>query len=349
MKNRIYSVLGFGGGLFLLMQRGRKQDEQAQVPFAPRQSAQQIDAPPAKSGMAELVKRTVKAFMDDDCLTMGAALAYYTVFSLAPLLLTVISIAGIALGQQTVQHSIETQVAGLIGADAAKQVQTMLTSATQNRSTGLIGTVVGLIVLLAGATGTFASLQDALNKVWHVKPDPEAGGIKAFLGKRLLSFGMVLGVAFLLLVSLVLSAALSALGDWAGTILPTALSGGFLRVLNFVLSFAVITVLFAALFKILPDAKIRWHDVWLGAAVTSMLFAIGKTAIGLYLAKSATASAYGAAGSFVLIVLWLNYASLILLLGAEFTKLWTSAQGNWAPPESGAVSVGKEEQPQRAY
>src|SRR5205823_1284923 len=172
--------------------------------------------------------------MDDDCMTMGAALAYYTVFSLAPLLLTVISIAGLALGRQTVQHSIETQVAGLIGADAAKQVQTMLESATQHRSTSVIGTVVGLIVLLVGATGTFGSLQDALNKVWHVKPDPKAGGIKAFLGKRLLSFGMILGVAFLLLVSLVLSAVLSAVGAWIGGMLPSWLSGGLVRVIGFI-------------------------------------------------------------------------------------------------------------------
>jgi membrane protein len=358
VRNKLYSALGFAGGLFLLTHRHRENadggrehaDPGRALVEAPRDSAAPAPATPApvNAGPVELVKHTVKSFMDDDCMTLGAALAYYTVFSLAPLLLTVISIAGLALGRESVQHDIQVQIGSLIGSDAAKQVQTMLSHGTQNRSGGIIGTVIGLIVLLAGATGTFGSLQDALNKVWHVKPDPKAGGIKAFLGKRLLSFGMILGVAFLLLVSLVLSAALGAFGTWAGGFLPAALSGGFLRVLNFAVSFAVITALFAAIFKILPDAKIRWHDVWLGAAVTSLLFTIGKTVIGLYLAKSATASAYGAAGSFVLIVLWLNYASLILLFGAEFTKLWTSAQGERAEPESGAVHVVKEERHQRA-
>jgi membrane protein len=281
-------------------------------------------------------------------MTLGAALAYYTVFSLAPLLLTVISIAGLALGRESVQHSIQAQIAGLIGSEAASEIQTMLGHAAGNRSGGVIGTVIGILILLAGASGTFVSLQDALNKVWHVKPDPAAGGIKAFLGKRLLSFGMVLGVAFLLLASLVLSAALAALGDWAGGILPSALSGGFLRVLNFVVSFGVITVLFGAIFKILPDANVRWRDVWVGAAVTSLLFTIGKTAIGLYLGKMAVASAYGAAGSFVVIVLWLNYASLILLLGAEFTKVWTGEEhGRSAEPDPGAVRVVREEHQQR--
>jgi len=337
IKKQLYSALGLVSGLFLLNRHEHSEAAPKERP-APKPATVPVAPPEIRQhGVFSLLKGTVQSFMDDDCMTMGAALAYYTVFSLAPLLLMVISIAGLALGREAVQQSLVTQIGSLIGPDAATEVQTMLTHATQSKSGGIIGTVVGIIALLAGATGTFGSLQDALNRVWKVKPDPRAGGIKAFLGKRLLSFGMILGVAFLLLVSLALSAALSAVGTWAGGILPQALSGGFLKVLNFVVSFAVITLLFGAIFKFLPDAKIAWKGVWPGAAVTSLLFTIGKTAIGLYLAKSATASAYGAAGSFVLIVVWLYYASLILLLGAEFTKLWTAASGEHAPPEEGAM------------
>lgn len=291
----------------------------------------------------QLAKKTVQSFIDDDCTTMGASLAYFTVFSLAPLLLTVISIAGLALGKASVQASLQDQIAGLIGSDAAKQVQTMLTHATQSTSGGVLGTVIGVVLLLAGATGTFGSLQDALNRVWKVKPDPKRGGIRGFIGKRVLSFGMVLGVAFLLLVSMVISAALAGIGSWAKGYLPGSLTGGVLVAVNFLVSFAVIAALFAAIFKVLPDARNRWGDVWVGACVTSLLFTLGKLGIGFYLAKSATASAYGAAGSFVLIVLWLYYASLILLAGAEFTKEWMSHAGNPPKPESGAVKVAVEE------
>jgi membrane protein len=291
----------------------------------------------------QLAKKTVQSFIDDDCTTMGASLAYFTVFSLAPLLLTVISIAGLALGKASVQASLQDQIAGLIGSDAAKQVQTMLTHATQSTSGGVLGTVIGVVLLLAGATGTFGSLQDALNRVWKVKPDPKRGGIRGFIGKRVLSFGMVLGVAFLLLVSMVISAALAGIGSWAKGYLPASLTGGVLVGLNFLVSFAVTAALFAAIFKVLPDARNRWGDVWLGACVTSLLFTLGKLGIGFYLAKSATASAYGAAGSFVLIVLWLYYASLILLAGAEFTKEWMSHTENPPKPESGAVKVAVEE------
>jgi len=336
VKKQLYSALGLVSGLFLL---NRHDDAHVAVQERPKPAA----VPPAPAekekprGLVGLLKGTVQSFIDDDCMTMGAALAYYTVFSLAPLMLMVISIAGLALGREAVQHSLVTQIGSLIGPEAAREVQTMLTHATQDTSGGIIGTVVGIVALLAGATGTFASLQDALNRLWRVKPDPNAGGIKAFIGKRLMSFGMILGVAFLLLVSLAVSAALSSFGSWAGGVLPSSLSGGFLKVLNIVVSFLVITLLFGTIFKFLPDAKIEWKGVWPGAAVTSILFTAGKTAIGLYLAKSATASAYGAAGSFVLIIVWLYYASLILLLGAEFTRLWMTSTGDDAPPEPGAV------------
>lgn len=294
-------------------------------------------------GAWEYLKRTYQAFSDDDAMTLGASLAYYTVFSLAPLLLTVISIAGLILGRETVQNQLQMQIQTLIGAGSGDQIKTMLTAATQHQSGGILGTVIGIVVLIIGATGTFASLQDALNRIWHVKPDPLAGGIRAFLTKRLVSFGMILGVAFLLLVSLALSAILSAAGTWIGRMLPSWLSSSLLQAVGFAVSFLVISALFAALFKILPDMKIGWHDVWVGAVVTSLLFSIGKLGIGLYLGKSATASAYGAAGSFVVIVVWLYYASLILLFGAEFTKIWAGEHGRRIPPENGAVGVKVEE------
>ena len=274
---------------------------------------------------------------------MGASLAYFTVFSLAPLLLTVISIAGLALGRESVQASLQQAIAGLIGSDAATQVQVMLTHATQNHSGGIFATVVGIVLLLAGATGTFGSLQDALNHVWKVKPDPKRGGVRSFIGKRVLSFGMVLAVAFLLLVSMVITTALSGISKWAGGYLPAGMTGVVLHLINILVSFAVIALLFGAMFKVLPDAKIGWRDVWLGACVTSILFTLGKLGIGLYLAKSATASAYGAAGSFVLIVLWLYYASLIMLAGAEFTHVWSAKGGPPPEPEPGAVKVHVEE------
>ncbi|HEY2013925.1 MAG TPA: YihY/virulence factor BrkB family protein [Bryobacteraceae bacterium] len=308
-----------------------------------------IPAIPRKGiGPWEYAKRTYKGFSDDDAMTLGAALAYYTVFSLAPLLLTVISIAGLIMGREAVQNQIQSQVQMLIGSGSAEQVKIMLTKATESQSGGVLGTIVGIVVLILGATGTFGSLQDALNKVWHVKPDPRAGGVKAFLGKRVVSFGMILGVAFLLLVSLALSAVLSAAGTWIGRFFPSWLSSSLLQVIGFVVSLVIISALFGAMFKILPDAELHWREVWVGAVVTGLLFSFGKLAIGLYIGKSATASAYGAAGSFVVIVVWLYYASLIMLFGAEFTKTWALEHGRLIEPEPGAVAVRKEEHHIRA-
>ncbi len=293
----------------------------------------------------QLAKSTYSGFSEDDCMTQGAALAYYTVFSLAPLLLVVIAIAGIVLGREAVQKDIQNQITMLLGGDAAGQIGIMLQKA-QRHSGGWLGAAIGLFTLLLGATGTFGSLQDALNKVWHVKPDPKASGVRAFLSKRLLSFGIILGLAFLLLVSLALSAVLSAVGSAVARYLPQGLSSGFLHALGFALSFIVITLVLAAIFKVLPDAKIQWRHVWVGAILTSILFTIGKELIGLYLGKTAVASAYGAAGSFVIIVVWLYYSSLILLFGAEFTKVWTMRRHGAVKPEDGAVHVEVEEHPQ---
>jgi membrane protein len=199
-------------------------------------------------------------------------------------------------------------------------------------------TIVGLVILLVGATGSFAALQNALNRVWHVKPDPNVGGVRAFVVKRLWSFGMILAVVFLMIVSLIFSAVLAALGNWARGYLPGGLSATLLQIVGTLVSLAVLTALFGAMFRVLPDAKIAWTDAWFGGLITGILFTLGQAALGIYLGKSGVASIYGAAGSFVLIVLWLYYASLIVLFGAEWTKARASTDGRFVEPEEGAIA-----------
>lgn len=298
----------------------------------------------------QVAKNTFNEFLNDDCMTQGAAMAYYTIFSLAPLLLILISLAGLVFGREAVQNQIAGQISGLIGADAAQQVESMLAHQAQNQSRGIFATVVGLLTLLFGATGAFAALQDALNKAWHVQPDPAKGGLRAFLTKRVWSFGMILGIVFLLVASLAVSAGLAAMTKYMGGYLPAGFSTTLAQALSFTVAFAVITALFALILKFLPDGRIQWRDAWVGGALTSILFTIGKTALGVYLGKAAPGSAYGAAGSLVVIVLWLYYASLILLLGAEFTKVWAAAHHRAIQPEPGAVRVVTEtrREPQHA-
>jgi len=301
--------------------------------------------------MFGFVKRSFNRFLDDDCTTMSAAIAYYTTFSIAPLLLIVIAVVGLIFGHDVVQHQIQDQVQGLIGKGSAAQVGAMVESAGKHASTGVISVVLGVIALLAGATGAFTQLQSSLNRVWRVKPDPNRGGVKAFIGVRILSLGMIFAVAFLLVVSLAASAAISALGTFMRGYLPQGLSGALLQAIGFVASFVILAALFACMFKVLPDARIEWRDVWIGAGLTSLLFTIGKTLIGIYLGHSGVASAYGAAGSFVLIVLWINYSALIFLLGAELTAAWSEAHSRPAAPKPGAVRVNVEEKvepPRRA-
>lgn len=253
-------------------------------------------------------------------------------------------------GRQAVQHEIQTQIQGLIGTGGASQIGAMVKNAGQHASTGIIGAILGIIALVAGASGAFSQLQSSLNQVWHVKPDPRTGGVKNFIAHRILSLGMILAIAFLLIVSLAVSAALSAFGHYVSSFLPHALSGPVLTAIWFVVSLIIIAALFAAIFKVLPDAKIASRDVWVGAGFTAILFTIGKFLIGMYLGHSSTATAYGAAGSFVLIVLWIYYSSLIVLFGAELTAVWSEAYSGGVKPKSGAVKVVSEEKipPQRA-
>jgi membrane protein len=255
---------------------------------------------------------------------MGAALAYYTIFSLAPLLVIAIAIAGLAFGVQAAQGEIAGQIQGLIGQEGAKAVQTMIQSAHKPTHSAIAG-VIGVFALLLGASGVFSEMRDALNSIWHVSPEDKTG-VWGLVKARFLSFGMVLGIEFLLLVSLLLSAVLAALAKYVEGILP--IPAVFLHSVDFLVSLFFITVLFAMIFKLLPNVKIAWSDVWVGASLTSLLFTVGKFIIGFYIGKSVSASAYGAAGSLVIVVAWVYYSALLLYFGAEFTRVYAKNLGS---------------------
>jgi membrane protein len=267
-----------------------------------------------------LSKSALTAWVDDFAPSMGAALAYYTVFSLAPMLVIVIAIAGFFFGHEAAQGEIVEQLHGLVGDTAAAAVEALLKSAGQPGQ-GVIAATTGIVTLLIGASAVFGELQSALDRIWKVQVNKK-GGLRALIFKRLLSFGMVLGLGFMLLVSLVLSAALAAFAKWWSGML-----GGWtvvLEVLNFLVSFGVVTGLFAMIYKFMPSIRIPWRDVWVGALVTALLFTIGKSAIGIYLGSTNMASGFGAAGSLVVLLAWIYYSAQIFLLGAEFT--WVYAQ-----------------------
>ncbi len=283
----------------------------------------------------DLLKRTIADFLDDEATWKAAALSYYTVFALPPLLVLLLEIASALWDPIQVRRTLTGQFQALMGQDVAAQIQTMVTEAERRVSgTGLrLGLSVG--GLLFGATGAFVSLQSALNRAWEVEPDPKRGGVKNFLMKRLLSIGMMLVIAFILLVSLALTAALSAAGGALFGALPAAVS----QALNFVLSFAVITLLFAAMFKVLPDATVAWRDVWVGAVFTAALFTLGKFLIGFYIGTSNPGNAFGAAGALAVLFVWIYYAAIIVMLGAEFTQARIKQRGGRIEPEKGAVRV----------
>src|SRR4051794_19323895 len=281
-----------------------------------------------------LAKSAVSSWLDDYAPSMGAALSYYTVFSLAPLLLIVVSVAGLVFGEDAVRGELFAQLQGLMGADAAKAIQGLLASV--NKPThGIVGTIVGIALLVFGATTVFGELQDALDRIWRA-PARKKGGLWSLLRARLLSFGMILGLAFLLMVSLVLGAAISALGKWWGPAF-----GGWetlLQIVNLLVGFGLTMVVFAMIYKMMPRVKVQWHDVWLGAFVTSLLFTIGKFLIGLYIGKSGVASGFGAAGSLVVVFIWVYYSAQIFLLGAEFTWVYARTLGSLRR-EEGAAEV----------
>jgi membrane protein len=277
-----------------------------------------------------LIKETYLRWSDDKVPRLGAALAYYTVFSIVPLLIIVIGIAGLVFGEEAAQTYIMTQVQSLVGPQSAEALEEMLKTANKP-SYGYTATGIALVTLLVGASGVFAQLQDALNDIWKVEPK-SGRGIIGLIKDRFLSFLAVLGTGFLLLVSLVVSAILSAAGKFVSGWLPAP--EAVLHAVNLVVSFAVITVLFAMMFKFLPDARIDWNDVWIGAALTSLLFTIGKFLISLYLGKADIGSAFGAAGSFVIVLVWVYYSSQLLLFGAEFTAVYADRFGSRILPST---------------
>jgi membrane protein len=282
-----------------------------------------------------LAKETVSDWLSDDAPRLAASLAFYTLLSLAPIIVIAVAIAGLAFGAEAAKGQIAGELGAIVGGDAAKGVETVVASA-QSPASGTLATVVGIVTLFIGASGVFGELQFALNRIWEVKAR-EGRGIWGEVKDRFFSFTMVLGVAFLLLVSLVLSAVLSAVGKGFTGLLP----GGeaVWQVVNFAFSFAMVAALFALIFKVVPDAEIRWADVWVGAAVTALLFTIGKSLLGLYLGKASVGSSYGAAGSLVVLVVWVYYSAQILFLGAEFTQVQARQRGREIKPTGKGVPL----------
>jgi membrane protein len=271
-----------------------------------------------------LIKETASGFLADEALTRGAAIAYYTIFSIAPLLIIVIAIAGLAFGRDAAEGAVVGQLSGLMGEQSATVLQSMITSAN-NWGSGLLATIIGLVTLLLTATGTFAEIQSALNAIWKAAP---SANLSAIVRARLLSLGLVVTLGFLMLVSLVVSAALAALGSYLDYLVPGAQI--LVAIANFVLSLTIISALFAAIYKILPDKPISWRDVGVGAVATALLFVLGKSLIGFYIGSSGVASSYGAAGALLIILLWVYYSAQVFLLGAEFTKAYAATHGSHA-------------------
>lgn len=283
--------------------------------------------------IGKLLVETYKEWNDDDPFRQSAAVAYYAIFSLPALLIIIITVAGLVFGQEAVQGEVSHQIANLIGQEAANNIETMIANSKKNGNSTVAG-IIGIGTLIFGATGLFFQLQKSLNDVWEVKQRKEAG-IKKLVVDRATSLGIVIAIGFLLLISLVLTSALSAISNWVTQKLPDYFIYLF-YVANFIISFGIITVLFALIYKILPDVNIRWKTVWTGAVVTAFLFVVGKFALGLYFGKADPGSAFGAAGSVILILLWVSYSCLILLFGAEFTQVYARRSGHKIEPSSHA-------------
>ncbi len=294
--------------------------------------------------LLRMFRSALKAWWDDDAPRLGASLAYYTLFAIAPILLVATAIAGMVFGAEAVRGEIVGQLDHLIGREGARAVQSLLEGASLRR-TGILATVVGSITFLVAATGAFLELQSALNTIWRVKPNPGTN-FKAFVLDRVRSFGLVVAIGFLLLVSLTVTAALTALNTWLFSLSPA--NALLSNIVNTLLSIVVTTGLFALLFRFLPDVRLRWRDVTTGAMVTAILFTIGQQVIGLYLGQSTIASSYGAAGSMMILLLWVYYSCQILLFGAEFTRVWAARHGVRVKPELFAVKDPEAVQPKSA-
>ncbi|MGJ7506310.1 YihY/virulence factor BrkB family protein [Variovorax sp. GT1P44] len=296
------------------------------------------------SQWAGLCKKAAVAWSDDFAPSMGAAISYYTMFSLAPLLVLVIAVAGLAFGAEAVQAQIASQLSGMVGKESADAVQAMVKSAAISGD-GILAAAISIGILIVGATSVFGELQSALDRIWHVPESKKPSGIWGILRARVFSFGLILGLAFLLMVSLSISTALAAFGKFIGGLMPG--QEILLQVLNMVVSIGVTTVLFAMIFKFMPTTRVEWRDVWMGAIVTAVLFEIGKALIGLYLGKSGMANAFAGAGSLVLLLAWVYYAAQIFLLGAEFTKVYAQEHGSASAESPAPVSRTEPVGPQR--
>jgi membrane protein len=281
-----------------------------------------------------LLKETFSAWNTHEAPRLGAALAFYTILSLSPLVIIVVALAGLIFSRSTAQAHILSQVQGMIGSEGAKAVAAMLANA-QRPAAGVLGSVVGILSLLFGASGVFTELRSALNLIWEVKAE-QTSGVLALLRERFFSFGMVLSIGFLLLVSLVVSTVLAAVGKFFGGLLP--IPSAVLAVVNFLVSYIGVAVLFGLIFRFVPEAKVRWRNVWPGALMTAMFFTVGKTLIGLYLGKTGVGSPYGAAGSVIVVIVWVYYSAQIFFFGAEFTHAYAEHQMSAISNDSGAVN-----------
>jgi membrane protein len=291
--------------------------------------------------MWRFLKKIVSEWIDDEPFSLAAALSYYTLFSLAPLLVIAISVAGFFFGQEAAQNQVVETSQGLVGQESAQAIQGIIQSASAKPRAGMISTMFGVVVLLFGAGGVVGQLQSALNKIWGVAPKPGQGAW-GFIRQRFVSFAMVLSVGFLLLVSLVVSAVLSTMTRVIGNVFGAMVV--LTHALDLLVSFVFVTVLFALIYKFIPDARIRYKDACIGAGLTSLLFTIGKTLIGLYLGSSGVTSVYGAAGSLITVLLWVYYSSLIFFLGAEFTQVYASAYGSGIVPAKNARAIDHHDQ-----
>lgn len=288
----------------------------------------------------QITKKTFAAWNKADPFRQSAVIAYYAIFSIPALLVIIITCAGFIFGREAVQGQISNQIGSAIGADTAKEVEDMIAKAGAQKSS-VIATIISVITLIVGATGVFQQLQVSLNQIWEVKVTAKKMWLKN-LKDRLFSFGLILSIGFLLLISLLLTTLLAAFSAWIKTHLPDFMLFVF-QLINFVVSFGVITALFALMFKILPDANIRWRDVWIGAIATALLFILGKFGLGIYFGKAKPASTYGAAGSVVLIMLWVSYSCMIVFFGAEFTKQFATFFGRKIEPKRNAELILAEE------
>ncbi len=280
----------------------------------------------------KILRNSVQEFIGDKALRLAAALAYYAVFSIAPLVVISVAVAGMVFGEEAVRGQLQEELRYNLGNAGAGAVQDLV-ARVRRPDTSTILSLGGVVMLLFGAGGVFGQLQDALNEVWGVEPEPGRGLLRA-IRDRFISFTMVLGTGFLLLVSMVISTTLAALSRYTGEVV--SLPSGIWAVASEIVSFVAVTFLFAAIFKVLPDAQVRWRHVWVGSAFTSALFLAGKGGLAWYLGREATASAYGAAGALVLVLLWVYYSSIILLFGAEFTQVWANIRGTGIEPARGA-------------